>query len=310
MNSFNLNFMAISCIAVFFGVGFLKNLPSLPVSYLSSKSSSYLILSDSSKSDSTKKDSTNVPQLIEVGSKKNETTETELKPQNQLTQWEADSVFLITDKPVEYIEGEMDLFYKFVALNLNYPKAAREKKQQDKIYVRFVVNKDGSVSKAESVRGKHDILKREAERVISLTKWIPAQIKGQNVRSLMTIPIVFMLEGTQKVTQNPNEEVSVANVEEVATFKGGLDALYQYVSQNLTYPLSAKRSGAQGKVIVEFAVETDGSLSDFKVLQSVSTDCDEEAIRVVKSTAPWIPAKKDGQAVKTRISMPLVFKLD
>ena len=249
MNSFNLNFIAISCIAVFFGVGFLKNLPSLPTSYLSSKSSNYLVLSDSSKSDSTKKDSTNVPQLIEVGSKKDETTETELKPQNQLTQWEADSVFLVTDKPIEYIEGSMDLFYKFVALNLNYPKEAREKKQQDKIYVRFIVNKDGSVSKAESVRGKHDLLKQEAERVISLTKWIPAQVNGQNVRSLMTIPIVFMLDGTQKVTQNPNEEVSIANVEEVPTFDGGLEAFSKYIGQNLTYPKMAKRMGEQGNVI-------------------------------------------------------------
>lgn len=312
MNSFNLNFIAISCMAIFFVTGFSKNYFSDVVSDLSLKKSNYLVLSDSAKSDSTKKDSANVAQLIEVGSEKNKTTETELKPQNELDKFAKDSIFLITEKPVEYFEGEMNLFYKFVALNLDYPEEAKRKKQEDKIYVRFVVNKDGSVSKAESIRGKHDILKKEAERVVGLTKWIPAQVNEQNVRSYMTIPIVFMLGDYQKFNkkQEAIEEISIASVEEEPTFKGGLDELFKYISQNLEYPKSAKRLGEQGKVIVEFVVETDGSLSEFKVLQSVSTDCDNEAIRVIKSTSPWIPAQKDGQAVKTRISMPLVFKLD
>ncbi|WP_375561691.1 energy transducer TonB [Bernardetia sp. OM2101] len=312
MNSFNLNFIAISCMAIFFVTGFSKNYSSDVVSDLPLKNYNHLVLSDSAKSDSTKKDSANVAQLIEVGSEKNKTTETELKPQNELDKFAEDSIFLITDKPVEYIEGKMSLFYKFVAYNINYPEEARRKKQQDKIYVRFVVNKDGSVSKAESVRGEYDILKQEAERVVSLTKWIPAQINGQNVRSLMTIPIIFKLDVAQTQTkkQNTDEEVNIAEVDEVANHKDGLDGLYKHISQNLDYPKSAKKLGEQGKVIVEFVVETDGSLSDFKVLQSVSTDCDNEAIRVIKSTSPWIPAQKDGQAVKTRISMPLVFKLD
>lgn len=310
MNSFNSKFIAISCIAIFFGLASFKR--SHSISYLDSKSNSYLVLSDSSKSDSTKKDSTDIPQLIEVGSTKKQITETELKPQNELEKFAEDSIFLITDKPVEYIEGEMNLFYKFVALNLNYPKEAREKKQQGKIFVRFVVNKDGSVSRAESIRGKHDILKREAERVVSLTKWIPAQINGQNVRSLMTIPIIFKLEPTQIVTskQNPNEEASIASVGEVPTFTGGIDAFSNYISQNLTYPKMAKRLGEQGKVIIEFAVEVDGNLSDFKILQSVGDNCDTEVLRLFKNSPKWIPAQKDGQAVKTRISYPIVFKLD
>lgn len=311
MNSSNLNFIAIVYILIFLSTAFLNNSLSFAISTSSFKNpSSYLFLSDSAKSDSSKKDSTAIPQLIEVGNNKKEV---ELKPQNELEKFAEDSIFLITDKPVQYSEGEMELFYKFVARSLTYPEEAVKNKQQDKIYVRFVVNKDGSVSKAESVRGKHDILKREAERVISLTKWIPAQVNGKNVRSLMTIPITFMLGETQKTTSlhsTDDEEVSIASVEEVATFDGGLDKLYNYISQNLIYPKSARRSGSQGRVILEFVVEKDGSLSNFKILQSVSEDCDAEAIRVLQNSPAWIPAKTDGKPVSTRISMPIVFKLD
>ncbi|AFM03093.1 TonB family protein [Bernardetia litoralis DSM 6794] len=299
MNSFNLNFIIASCIVTFFGIGVLKSPPFLP--NLSLKSSHHLVLSDSSKSDSSKKDSTNLPQLIEVGNTKSQVIETELKPQNELETFAKDSIFLITDKPVEYIEGNMDLFYKFIASNINYPIEARKKKQQEKVYVRFVINKNGSVSKAESVRGEHELLKQEAERVVSLTKWIPAQIKGQNVHSLMTIPITFKLE-----TPQPKKQI----LDEVPVFEGGLDELYSYISQNLKYPKSAKRSGAQGRVIIAFNIEKDGNFSDFEIIQSVSPDCDAEAIRVLKQTAPWIPAQQNGKAVKTRISMPIVFKLD
>ncbi len=309
MNSFNLNFIAISCMAIFFGTGFSDN-----SSYLLSKSdlnnSNYLFLSDSA-SDSTKADSTTVAQLIEVGDTE-KVEETELKSQTIVEKFAEDSVFLITDKPVEYWEGEMDLFYRFVGDNLYYPIEARKKKQQDKIYVRFVVNKDGSVSKVESLRGKHAILKQEAERVVSLTKWIPAQINGQNVRSLMTIPIVFKLDATElaKKTENSDEEVSISIVEEMPTFEGGMDGFYNYISQNLDYPKSAKRAGIQGRVIVKCIVEKDGSLSNLEIIQSVSEDCDNEVIRVVQNSPIWTAAKKDGKPVKVSISFPVVFKLD
>ncbi len=307
MNLFNLNYIAIFCMAIFLGIGFFPTTVSHAFSL--EKSSIYLILSDSTKSDSTKKDSTHLTQLIEVTTTKKEV---ELKPQNQLQQLEQDSIFAITDKAVQYSEGDIELFYKFITQNLTYPEEARKQKLQSKIYVRFVVNKDGSVSKAESVKGNHDILKREAERVVSLTKWIPAQIKGQNVRSLMTIPITFMLAESQKIVQSntTNEEVDIAIVDEVPTFEGGMDNFYTYISQNLTYPKTAKRLGEQGRVIVKCIVEKDGTLSNFEILQSVSPACDEETLRVVKNSPAWIPAKKDGQAVKTSISFPIVFKLD
>ena len=306
MNSFNLTIITISCVATFFGTAVLENHSPFTVSF--SNSVNHLTLSDSSKSDSSQKDSTAMPQLIEVGKSK----EVELEPQTIAEKFAEDSIFLITDKPVEYIEGEMDLFYKFVAYNLHYPEEARRKKQQDKIYVRFVVNKDGSVSKAESLRGEHDILKREAERVISLTKWIPAQINGKNVRSLMTIPIIFKLDDTTLAKKNDDsdEEVSIAIVEEVPTFEGGIDNFYTYISQNLTYPLEAKRRGEQGRIIIKCIVEKDGSLSNFEIIESVSPSCDAEAIRVTKNSPKWIPAKKNGKPVRVSISFPLVFKLD
>lgn len=94
-------------------------------------------------------------------------------------------------------------------------------------------------------------------------------------------------------------------------FPGGLEALSQYLSQNITYPKEAKEKKQQGRVFVTFLVEEDGSLSNVKILKGIGGSCDEEALRVVKSMPKWEPGRmKDGTKVKFQFTIPIKFKLD
>lgn len=101
-----------------------------------------------------------------------------------------------------------------------------------------------------------------------------------------------------------------AAIEEMASFPGGSAALMQYIAQNLRYPNIQGDCNIQGRVIVGFTVNEDGTLSDIKVMKSISPTFDEEAIRVVKSMPKWNPAKQNGKAVKTKYTVPVTFRLE
>lgn len=99
-------------------------------------------------------------------------------------------------------------------------------------------------------------------------------------------------------------------VEENPTYPGGEAALYSKLAQNLRYPRSAAELGIQGRVIVTFVVEKDGSITNPKVTRSPYYGFDEEAIRVVKTLGKMSsPGKINGRAVRSSYSLPVVFRL-
>lgn len=103
-------------------------------------------------------------------------------------------------------------------------------------------------------------------------------------------------------------EVFVA-VEKQAEFPGGIQALMQWLSMNVRYPEDAMKNDAQGRVIVKFVVNADGSISDPTVLKGVETSLDKEAVRVVRAMPKWIPAENQGQKVASYFNIPISFKL-
>ena len=98
-------------------------------------------------------------------------------------------------------------------------------------------------------------------------------------------------------------------VEEMPSFPGGNAALMSYLNSNTKYPVVAQENGVQGRVIISFVVERDGSISDVKVARSVDPSLDREAQRVVKSMPRWTPGKQNGQAVRVKYTVPVVFRL-
>ena len=98
-------------------------------------------------------------------------------------------------------------------------------------------------------------------------------------------------------------------VEEMPSFPGGQAALMQYLGSNIKYPVVAQENGVQGRVIVGFVVEPDGSISGVNVMRSVDPSLDKEAMRVVKSMPKWKPGKQNGSAVRVKYTVPVVFRL-
>jgi protein TonB len=108
---------------------------------------------------------------------------------------------------------------------------------------------------------------------------------------------------------NKDEEVFV-EVEQYPEFSGGEEARMKFLVSNIVYPKQARDSKIEGKVIVSFIVEKDGSITNVEVLRSAHPLLDAEAIRVTKLMPKWKPGKQKGKPVRCKFSMPIAFKLE
>ncbi len=97
--------------------------------------------------------------------------------------------------------------------------------------------------------------------------------------------------------------------EEMPEFNGGQVELLNYLTQNIKYPIEAKKAGISGRVIIQFLVNEDGSISHTKVVKGVDPLLDKEALRVVKNMPNWIPGHQDGIPVKVTYNVPVRFSL-
>lgn len=110
-----------------------------------------------------------------------------------------------------------------------------------------------------------------------------------------------------------NEQISQPDVfdkvDEAPQFPGGMAGMMQYLSSNIRYPEDAREAGTQGRVIVSFVVEKDGSISNAKVAKPTYSSLDEEALRLVSAMPNFIPGKQNGEAVRVKYSFPVSFRL-
>jgi TonB family protein len=101
-----------------------------------------------------------------------------------------------------------------------------------------------------------------------------------------------------------------SSVDEMPSYKQGFDDLASFIGQTMKYPKEARTKKVEGVVYTEFVVEKDGKLSDVKVVKGIGSGCDEEALRVVKAMTDWNPGVLEGKAVRTKMVLPLKFKLN
>lgn len=113
----------------------------------------------------------------------------------------------------------------------------------------------------------------------------------------------------QAVTEDTNEIFT--NVEVLPEFPGGMEGFGKFLRKNLTYPPMSRENNVQGRVILSFVVEKDGSLTDIKVVRGVAggSDLDAEAIRVLKRSPKWSAGIQNGRPVRVSYSIPVVFQL-
>ena len=112
-----------------------------------------------------------------------------------------------------------------------------------------------------------------------------------------------------KPEPKPKEDEIFVAVEQNAEFPGGQQALMKWLSNNIRYPEAAQQNDIQGRVVVRFVVEKDGSIGNVTIAKGVDKDLDREAIRVVKKMPKWQPGKNNGQPVRSYFNLPVTFRL-
>lgn len=235
---------------------------------------------------------------------------------------ENEEVFTVVDKHPEYFGGIKELM-KFLVDSTQYPAEAEKDGIQGRVITSFIVHKDGSTSDINILKGVDSLLDAEAIRVLSLMpKWMPGMLNGENVNVRFTLPVVFRLSKDEEevaVSEIENEEVTDSEidehevfvvVDELAEFPGGVDAMMDFLSKNIKYPKEAEKRKVEGRVIVNFIVNKDGSFSDIKIVRGTYPLLDAEAVRVILKMPNWEPAKIKGELVRARYTVPIVFKLN
>jgi len=115
------------------------------------------------------------------------------------------------------------------------------------------------------------------------------------------------LKSTQYFYKSRDTAFTKADV--VPEFPGGMEAFLKFLVKVMRYPAAARERGVQGRVLVSFVVERDGSLTDIKVARGIGSGCDEEAVRVMKLSPKWIPGSQNGNPVRVAYTMPLSYAL-
>ncbi len=231
-----------------------------------------------------------------------------------------DTVYQIAEEMPEF-PGGVEALMDFVGKNVKYPEEAKEKEISGRVFVSFVIEKDGSVNEVKVMRGIGGGCDEEAVRVIKgMPKWKPGMQKGKPVRVSYMMPLNFKLSDSQPTKPAQKADVSKPDMkpdkngvyqicEQMPEFPGGVEALMDFVAKNVVYPQEAMDKEISGRVYVSFVIEKDGSVNEVKVMKGIGGGCDDEAVRVIKAMPKWKPGKQDGKPVRVSYMMPITFKL-
>ena len=226
----------------------------------------------------------------------------------------------------------------YLGLQLQKMAEANKKVENTQAVALAKLNTEKKEAKVE----KKEIIKQEPEKVVEQVKssvkfTAPVIKKDSEVKEEDEIKLdevqksdkavgAFTVEGNDEVggavlkakediaapepPKHVVEETKIFTVvEQMPMYPGGDGALMGYLRDNIHYPTVAAENGVQGRVVVGFVVERDGSITDVKILRGVDPSLDREAMRVVKNMPKWTPGKQNGSAVRVKYQVPVSFRL-
>lgn len=138
---------------------------------------------------------------------------------------------------------------------------------------------------------------------------IPTPLIEQEVAEDMTNEKETDEQTPPNVAEQAEEPIQFRIVEQYPEFPGGMTEYMKWLTRNLRYPDIARSQKIQGKVVVQFIVNQDGTIADAKVVKSVNPHLDREAMRVIRMMPSWKPGIQDNKPCKTMVAVPIVFKL-
>lgn len=162
----------------------------------------------------------------------------------------------------------------------------------------LLIVQDEEIEEDKQVKNQEDIRENEAQLgTVDITEGVNDLNKIEVKEQVIAEPVV------------DDEPLSIALVEQKPSFPGGEVAMYTWLSNNIVYPPAASEEGAQGRVVVEFVVGKDGSITNVRVVRPRHPALDREAVRVVSAMPTWVPGRNNGQPVKVTYTLPVTFKL-
>ena len=230
----------------------------------------------------------------------------------------------------------------FLISHLWYPKRTVKRQVTDTVFVSFVVEPDSSIKQLELIppKAKKNAYDYEALRVVSLLPVLrPAMLHGKPVPVKLYVPVVFdhknvdmkgghykteeynfmeykyfVPKGHLPVFYVPGKDITgriytYETLDKKPQFPGGLSELMRYLTEHIKYPAAARDKGCSGTVILRFVVETDGSISNVKVLMGVCPSLNTEAVKVVSGMPKWIPGRLKGKPVRVLFNLPVRFSM-
>ena len=245
-------------------------------------------------------------------------------------------VFDVVDQQPEP-NGGMEAFYRFLALNIEYPLSAMKRGVSGKVFVRFVVTEKGEITSVEVLKGADPELDAEAVRVVKLSGdklgWVSGKQAGKEVSVRKIVPVTFSMRmATHSEAQKLDEQAKkqeapvkaqgprvvdtlegkpvYVNPDVWPVLKGKAPAHQAFFNKNLKYPKEA--DGAAGEVIVSFIVtEPEGIVKNVQIHQSIHPALDAEALKVVESMSKefgWKSGTVKRKKVHTKVLFPITFK--
>jgi TonB family protein len=231
-----------------------------------------------------------------------------------------DTIYSKVDQVPQFPGGFPELA-KYLGANIHYPAADRTAKLQAKVFVKFVVERDGTLSDIKTVdlpnqpNNGSQAMKDEALRVMLRSpKWTPGTNAGKTVRVAFVLPVSFTLSpgeaGKPTGAVSDDKGTIYSQVDKQPMFPGGLELFGKFLGNNIKYPKDDREKGIKGKVFTSFVVETDGTLTDIKALRGPSQAMMDEAVRVLLRSPKWEPGVKDGHPVRVSYTLPVAYMLD
>ena len=233
----------------------------------------------------------------------------------------------------EFPGGQVAM-YDFISKNLVDPKNAVIQGVEGRSIIRFIIMKDSTISDisvaksfdAECDQAAIDVIKK-------MPKWKPGLLNGNPINSTFFLPFSFKLEKPSNVEVGaPIIEMPPASIDneilesapEVAIdtnriyditeirpeFPGGIKAMFDFIHDHLVYPENASKNNLEGRVIVQFIIRRDGTISDINILKGFDKECDQAAVDVIKKMPNWKPGKQSGVPVNSKYVIPIAFKTE
>ena len=203
-------------------------------------------------------------------------------------------------------EGHSDSLLVYLKSHLVLPK---DMKDDNSWRILFVVGKDGHVSQVETTTDKksddgESFASMLTETFKQMPAWKPMTLAGFGAQnSLLAYNVKFV------PLTNPNYYIC-ETPDVPAKFPNGDGACFIWLNEHIKYPSICQEQGIQGCIIVNFVIEKDGSVTEVKAINPIDPNLAKEAERVVKMMPKWIPAMYDGEPVRSRFVLPIMFRLN